>query len=747
MFGVRRKAMRSSDAHNELEQSAVLMPAIARLVAGGGLAATVFLTVGGTPTVAQTVLNSVNSPQLNSPQLNSPQTVAQMPSTTASYLLFVNPTLGNDSNNGNQGTPLRTITRALQLAQGNTVILLAPGTYSADTGETFPLLLKPGVTLQGDPGSQGQGIVVRGGGSFLSPTSAQQNVAILATNGSVVTGITLSNPNPRGYGLWIESSSPTVVGNTFSGSRHDGISIVGNGSPLVQSNAFVQNGANGISIYGSSQAQVRDNVFERTGYGIHVAQTAAPVITGNRISNNRSGVVIQDTAQPTLQGNLIEGSQEDGVVAIARSLPNLGTASAPGNNTFQNNGRYDINASAASQIISASGNQLVSSRTTGRVDIAGTGAAIAAVPPAPAMPAAPAMMATPARMPAPPSRSTPAVPTAVSMSVTSTNSPSSGFASVPRLPSAAPIAVPSQPVTVQTARPTPPERLPLQPTPRSLTPAASPISATSFPHPNTTAAGQASAPTPLTSNGRSASPTAIATRPQLNSLPTRSQADQQTGIPIPVIAPPGQISRNSTTLSRNDNAIEIPVQGPTSAAAPESTPMPQITVRQVRQSAPALSSANAPRASAVPIRVPLPAASRVTPPAPTTRSLTTAPQPSRPVPQANLLPVPGADIPVGNIGDMPRVLVSRNSLQSPNGTSFAMADPSNALVLRYRVVVEADDEGVQDFVRSLVPGAFRTYANGRVMMQAGAYSDRDNADEAARQLSNSGLRAMVQPLE
>ena len=53
-------------------------------------------------------------------------------------------------------------------------------------------------------------------------------------------------------------------------------------------------------------------------------------------------------------------------------MPDLGSASEPGGNQFQNNGRYDINASAAKQMISAGGNNLVSDRITGKVDINGT---------------------------------------------------------------------------------------------------------------------------------------------------------------------------------------------------------------------------------------------------------------------------------------------------------------------------------------------------------------------------------------
>ena len=69
---------------------------------------------------------------------------------------------------------------------------------------------------------------------------------------------------------------------------------------------------------------------------------------------------------------------------------------------------------------------------------------------------------------------------------------------------------------------------------------------------------------------------------------------------------------------------------------------------------------------------------------------------------------------------------------------------TTALSLRYRVVVEAHSDKEQSQVRSLVPGAFRTFSNGRVLMQVGAFSDRAKADEIQRLLSSKGLRATIE---
>jgi parallel beta-helix repeat protein len=326
-------------------------------------------------------------------------------------VLFVNPSVGDDkAGNGGERAPWKTITQALQAAQPNTVIMLSPGTYSADTGEVFPLILKSGVSIQGDASNQGRGIIIAGGGEYLSRSFGGQNVTIVGANQAGLSGVTLTNTNPRGYGLWIESSNPIVQENTFTGSTQDGVSVTGNSAPIISKNYFYRNGANGITITGQSQPEVRENIFQDTGFGINIAQNAVPVVVGNQIQSNRSGIVVQANARPILRKNLIQGSKEDGLVAISQALPDLGNTSEPGSNEFRNNGRYDINASAAKQVISAPGNNLASDRVAGKVNINGFTAPIAQnLPPTPRTQetptgggitfAAPTISATPTKRP------------------------------------------------------------------------------------------------------------------------------------------------------------------------------------------------------------------------------------------------------------------------------------------------------------------------------------------------------------
>ncbi|MEG4200797.1 DUF1565 domain-containing protein [Microcoleus sp. Pol12A5] len=519
-------------------------------------------------------------------------------------ILYVSSTGGSDTGgNGSDLAPFKTLTYALSVAPPKTAILLAPGTYSEQTGEKFPLMLRPSVTVQGNPNTRGQNIVIKGGGYFISPTSAGQNIAILGADGAGLSGVTVTNTNYRGYALWIESSSPTIVNNTFSGSTHDGISVVGTSRPTIGGNVFSKNGANGITIFGSSQPEVRDNVFENTGFGVNVAQNASPLLIGNKITRNKDGVVVQANARPVLRNNYIESNRRDGIVAIASSLPDLGTAAEPGGNVIRNNGQYDVNNAAKGQVIPAYGNQLLSSRTTGSVDVAGT-----FTPPM-------GGSALQLRADRPPSIGGPD---------TSLPAYTPGRLS-PRV-----------------------ERAPLPPT----------------------------AP--------------VSRRPVQNRPAPRSAQLQQELSP-----------RNAAASSVVQGAIAIPVPDPNYRSVSESSVQQPIIPPNFDSSSSVASEGR--------------------------------------------LPVPGRNIPIGRGGYVPAPL-GGNSLPDAEDNSPSF-DRARALGFRYRVVVDTDRPGDRQKMQSLVPDAFRSFSSGRPVMQAGAFREREKADELLQMLSDNGLNARIEEIK
>ncbi len=555
----------------------------------------------------------------------APMVVAQAQSYS---VLYVNAQMGNNAGNGSETSPFRTITYALAQANPNTIVKLAPGTYNQQSGEVFPLEMKPGVTLQGEISDRGQTIIIQGSGLFLSKSSARQQVALIGANRAGLQGVTVSNPHPQGYGLWIESSSPVVSDSTFTGNGHDGVSIVGNSAPILSNNYFYSNGANGVTIYGTSRPELKDNIFEKTGFGINIAQNSAPRIIGNRITQNKDGIVVQGNATPVLRSNVIDGNDRDGLVAIGESRPDLGTPADQGNNTFANNGNLDVNAKATRQVIPSAGNQLT--RTAGRLDA--NASFVAAVPQR-----VQAFVQTP-------------VQTAV------------------QLPVQAPVQIAIAPTAAIS---------PTQPTSQELT----------FTRPGSEASSVTAIPIPVSKSNFAARTTTI----------------PAAAFPIATSGPTGLTPAFSTPTLPLMAGIPIAVQA--SSGSGRSLPMPKQAI----------------------IKAPIP----------TSMAFNNLVLPTRGTPAATL-PVPASNIPVGNVGDLSSVPVWRKSGKQPQ---VAAPRPLDSRSLRYRVIVEMADAGA---LVSIVPGAFTATANGRQVMQAGAFGDQGKASQLLQRLMSQGIQASME---
>lgn len=289
----------------------------------------------------------------------------------SSVVLTVDPQ-GNDAAARSGRGSFRTITSALDHASqysNGVTIRLAPGRYSAELGEQFPLRVPDGVTLNGDLDGQGQAVVIQGVGGFSSRSFSQQAVAIALTGSGSVLGVTVSNPVPRGTGIWVESdgATPVIANNRLLNNHRDGIFVTGRAQPQILRNWFQNNGGNGLSITRDAGGIVRENRFQATGFGLAIGGNASPVIQDNQITQNRDGVVISNQAQPLLRRNQIEDNSNDGLVMIDRAQPDLGTAFSPGENRILNNGRYAIYNATKGTTVSAVGNELDRSRVMGSV--------------------------------------------------------------------------------------------------------------------------------------------------------------------------------------------------------------------------------------------------------------------------------------------------------------------------------------------------------------------------------------------
>ncbi|MBW4616867.1 MAG: DUF1565 domain-containing protein [Desmonostoc vinosum HA7617-LM4] len=293
---------------------------------------------------------------------------AQAPTTAT--VIYVNSATGADTAGAGttEAAPYKSISFALSQAQPGTIIQLAPGTYNQESGETFPLTLKPGVTLRGDENTKGQAMLITGGGFYTSRTFARQDITILAEQDTTITGVTVTNPNQRGTGVWVESTNPTIKNSTFTNSVREGVFVTGTGNPKIESNVFVQNKGNGVSIARAAQGEIRGNTFQDTGFGIAIGGTSTPLVVENQIIQNQDGLFISESAKPVLRKNVIQNNKRDGVVATVNAAPDLGTNESPGGNLIRGNTRYDVNNATKTSQIVAVGNDIDQKKIFGQVD-------------------------------------------------------------------------------------------------------------------------------------------------------------------------------------------------------------------------------------------------------------------------------------------------------------------------------------------------------------------------------------------
>jgi parallel beta-helix repeat protein len=272
--------------------------------------------------------------------------------------LYVDAVKGNNAGPGNTQAPYKTITAALQAAVPGTIIQVQPGKYDEVNGEIFPLVVRSGITLQGNVSDRGKDTLVQGGGKFLSPTVAGQIVGIVAQKGTTIQGLTISNPQKRGYGIWVEGTDPTIHRNTLTGSGNDGIMLTGTAGGKITENFFYKNPSDGITMLRMANPLIQGNVFEDTGFAINIDEKSSPMVKDNVVVNNADGIVILGKSTPTLRGNRIERNRRSGIAIVGEAQPNLGTATERGANYFQGNLKSDINNATRPQVsITALGNE------------------------------------------------------------------------------------------------------------------------------------------------------------------------------------------------------------------------------------------------------------------------------------------------------------------------------------------------------------------------------------------------------
>ncbi|MGP1387432.1 MAG: S-layer homology domain-containing protein [Thainema sp.] len=282
-------------------------------------------------------------------------------------MLYVNPSVGDDAANGSQSAPFRTISHALSQAAVGSKIQLAPGTYSADSGEQFPLEIPASVVLMGDETSRGKDYMIRGSGEKLTLDGTQQ-VSVWLDKNAELRGVTVTNPATRGTGVWLQTAVSIVANCTLKDCKREGIRVTGQARPKVINNLCVGNDSYGIWVLGQAGGEIRQNICRDTGTGLAVGGDAAPKLVDNVVSQNRTGIILSNDARPVLRQNRIERNTDDGLVVIGEALPDLGTAADFGQNILRENGGYDLQNATSQRLVSI-GNQVLLSKIKGLVEL------------------------------------------------------------------------------------------------------------------------------------------------------------------------------------------------------------------------------------------------------------------------------------------------------------------------------------------------------------------------------------------
>lgn len=290
-----------------------------------------------------------------------------MVNSTLVATFYVNPVTGSDTNTGSRLSPFKSLTRALKVDKTPLMIQLGSGTYSAAGGEVFPLVISAGVTIVGNEGNKGAGIIITGSGEYQSPSFGVQNITLLLLDDASLVGVTVTNPTAKGTGVWIESATANVANNTLSYCGREGVFTTGNAKPAIVDNLFVQNAASGLMMARNSKAEVLRNVFQKNPLGIAITDFAAPLIANNKLSDNRTAIALSRDARPVLRNNLIVKNSQGGLLVNGNAIPDLGSNQDAAGNIFRDHGEFDLYNATSVPLVSV-GNQLNPTQVKGQVD-------------------------------------------------------------------------------------------------------------------------------------------------------------------------------------------------------------------------------------------------------------------------------------------------------------------------------------------------------------------------------------------
>ncbi len=241
-------------------------------------------------------------------------------------ILFVNASMGADTNQGLKDKPFKTITKALDKVVAGQTVLVQNGTYGASSGEAFPLRVKSGVALEGETF---RGIAIIGNGVCLSlnnvsdirvsklgfqcdigiylqdvaSTLLEQVVVASGSNGVVVRNSAMVLDTVETYnndeGLSVEGTSTVTFNNSKAFRNRTGISLLGSAQLTVENSSVSENLDTGIFVAQTSKLEINNSHIDSNGNSSH------PVNGGLFIIQSSGGSV--SIANSTINSNINSG--------------------------------------------------------------------------------------------------------------------------------------------------------------------------------------------------------------------------------------------------------------------------------------------------------------------------------------------------------------------------------------------------------------------------------------------------------
>ena len=220
--------------------------------------------------------------------------------TAAGY--YVDPVNGNNNGSGSESSPWKTISFAMTQVSSGDTINLKSGVYSTQSGETFPINLKTGVSLVG----------VNCNSSIVSGDGVNDVLTINAINTDFINNSSVSNiqfKNGR-YGIAVYASNSRTVSTVFNNicakSNEYGLHIT--------TGEVYENGAVVNSVF--ENGQFSDNTFAgiyMKAYGYFSPSFVTPGINNSQVSNNGTyGIFLEASAvsaNETTTGPIISETQ------------------------------------------------------------------------------------------------------------------------------------------------------------------------------------------------------------------------------------------------------------------------------------------------------------------------------------------------------------------------------------------------------------------------------------------------------